>query len=95
MNSQDNDFSTREVTHCSVSEQISEVINPTLRQVEEFCAPSASRNELKLHENFKQGNTSASPADIRYDKPWFITIQGRKSRPKSYVHTLCTYMYFM
>ena len=47
MDSEDNDFSTSEVIHSSVSEQIKRSTEPILLGVQESCALLARWNELK------------------------------------------------
>ena len=70
MDSQDNDFSSSEVTHSLVNEQMKQATEPLLQQVELLCAVLASRNELETARNseatvFGRRNTSNSPGDNR------------------------------
>ena len=66
-------LSASEVTHRLVDEQSRLGTESIPLRIEELCGPLASRNELGTAEltevtGSKQGDTTASPADYRYDR---------------------------
>ena len=72
MNSQKNEFSTGEVTHQSVNDQIKLATEPILRQFETFCAMLANQKELETTGNSEatasgRENSSASSSENRCD----------------------------
>ena len=72
MGSQENEFSTSELTLRSVDERIKQATDPVLRQVEELFFLLTNRTELESAGNSetsdsRRDNTSASPSGSRYE----------------------------
>ena len=72
MDSQENDFSSREITLRSVDDRIKQATDPFLRRVEELCALMKNWTELESSGNrrgtgCKRDITSTSPSSIQHD----------------------------
>ena len=73
INSQENEFSTSDITLRSVDEWAKQTIDPILQQLEDLCVLLASWNELGSGGNSKmtscrRDNMSASPSGNRHDR---------------------------